>query len=101
MKTLPRTPDAQALGSQLLRSGTGVSANYHAAGRARSRAEFIAKLGVVLEEADETEHWLDILYQCGIGHSRELDVLRHESAQLRAIFRQAVSTARANYRKGQ
>jgi four helix bundle protein len=53
-RSLPKTDDARILGKQLLRSGTSIGANYRAACRARSRAEFIAKLGIVLEEADET-----------------------------------------------
>jgi four helix bundle protein len=51
---LPRTAEAQVLGKQLLRSGTSVGANYRAAGRARSKAEFVSKMGIVVEEADET-----------------------------------------------
>ena len=85
------------IGRQLLRAGTGVSANYHAAGRARSRKEFIARLGVVLEEADEAEHWLDILKQSRIGCGLEQDWLLDEAGQLRAIYQKSVKTARANH----
>ena len=63
---LPRTPEAHILGKQLLRSGTSVGANYRAAGRARSGAEFSAKIGIVLEEADETVFWLECLIEAGI-----------------------------------
>jgi len=56
VRTLPCEPAGDAIGRQLVRSGTGVSSNYRAACRARSRAEFIAKLGIVVEEADEAEH---------------------------------------------
>ena len=56
-RSLPKTEEARILGRQLLRSGTSIGANYRAACRARSRAEFIAKLGIVLEEADETVFW--------------------------------------------
>ncbi len=97
VRTLKQTMEGQEIGRQLLRAGTGVSSNYHAAGRGRSRAEFIAKLGVVLEEADESEHWLDVLHKSDIGCGPELDWLRDEAAQLRAIFQQAVKTARANH----
>jgi four helix bundle protein len=99
VRTLPAAMEAQTIGRQLLRSGTGISSNYHAAGRARSRAEFVAKLGIVVEEADETEHWLDVLYQCGIACGPELHWLKDEAAQLRAIFRKSVVTARANHRQ--
>jgi four helix bundle protein len=60
-QALPKSRDAQILGAQVLRSGTSVAANYRAVCRARSRAEFIAKLGVVVEEADETVSWLELL----------------------------------------
>jgi len=97
VRALPRTTEAQEVGRQLLRAGTGVSANYHAAGRSRSRPEWIARLGVVLEEADEAEHWLDVLYQTGLGCGAEQDSLRDEAAQLRAIFCKALKTSRANH----
>ena len=60
-RALPRAPDAQTLGKQLLRSGTSVAANYRAVCRARSKAEFISRMGVVVEEADETVFWLELL----------------------------------------
>ena len=60
-RSLPKTDDARILGKQLLRSGTSIGANYRAAGRARFRAEFVAKLGIVLEEADETAFWLELM----------------------------------------
>ena len=65
-KSLPRSSEAQILGKQLLRSGTSVGANYRAAGRARSRAEFSAKIGIVVEEADETVFWLECLVEAEI-----------------------------------
>ena len=60
-RTLPKDPACNEIARQLTRSRTGESANYHASRRARSRAEFIAKLGVAAEEADETEHWLTVI----------------------------------------
>src|ERR1700690_3788408 len=62
-RSLPRTDEARILGKQLLRSSTSIGANYRAACRGRSRAEFIAKLGIVLEEADETVFWLELLQE--------------------------------------
>jgi four helix bundle protein len=97
VQTLPRTTEAQEIGRQLLRAGTGVSGNYHSAGRARSRKEFIARLSVVLEEADEAEHWLDILKQSRIGCGPEQNWLVDEAGQLRAIYQKSVKTARANH----
>ena len=60
-RSLPRTEEARVIGKQMLRSGTSVAANYRAVCRARSRAEFIAKVGVVVEESDETVLWLELL----------------------------------------
>jgi four helix bundle protein len=97
VQTLAWTPEPLEIGRQLVRAGTGVSANYHAAGRSRSRKEFIARLGVVLEEADESEHWLDVLKESNIGCGSEQDWLLDEAAQLRAIFHKSVKTARANH----
>jgi four helix bundle protein len=97
VQALPRMPAAQEIGRQLVRAGTGVSANYHAAGRSRSRAEWIARLGVVLEEADEAEHWLHVLFEAGIAAGKEQDWLRDEATQLRAIFQKSLKTSRANH----
>jgi four helix bundle protein len=96
VRTLPSDPGTHAVACQLAKSGPSVSANYRASCRARSRAEFIAKLGTVLEEADETEHWLDLLHEGGLTQGPELDWLRNESGELRAIFKASVDTARRN-----
>jgi four helix bundle protein len=92
---LPRSPDAQVLGKQLLRSGTSVAANYRAAGRARSRAEFSAKIGIVVEEADESVFWLECLLESGIVPSERLQDLLAEANALLAIFAASHQTARA------
>ena len=65
-QSLPRSPEAQTLGKQVLRSGTSIAANYRAVCRARSRAEFISKMSVVLEEADETVFWIELLVETEI-----------------------------------
>src|ERR1700674_37453 len=70
-RSLPRSPDAQTLGKQLLRYGTSASANYRAVCRARSQAEFIAKMGIVVEEADETVFWLETLGRDRSSSSRK------------------------------
>ena len=69
-RALPKTDEARILGKQVLRSGTSVAANYRAFCRARSSAEFIAKIGLVVEEADETVFWLELL--------TETDIVRRE-----------------------
>jgi four helix bundle protein len=63
---LQRKDEARVIGKQILRSGTSIGANYRAAYRSRSKAEFIAKLGIVLEEADETVFWLELLLQARV-----------------------------------
>ncbi len=72
-----------------------MAANYRAAGRSRSKAEFIAKIGVVVEEADETAFWLEMLADSGIVHPEKLRNLRDEAAQLVAIFTASRKTAKA------
>ncbi|MGH9531873.1 MAG: four helix bundle protein, partial [Terriglobales bacterium] len=94
-RSLPNTPVAQVMGKQLLRSATSVAANYRATGRARSRAEFIAKLGVVVEEIDEAVFWLEMLIESNtVTQHRAADLLA-ESRELAAIFAASYQTARA------
>ncbi|SRR5712692_1885690 len=83
---LPRQTVAQVLGKQLLRSGTSVGANYREAYRARSDAEFVAKLGDCLKELDETAYWLELLAESGILPVELLALLQDECNQLIAIF---------------
>jgi four helix bundle protein len=92
-RRLPKRPEGQVPGLQLLKASSAVSANYHAARRGRSRAEFIAKLGTVVEEVDESVVWLEYLRDGKIASDPEL--LR-EAEQLRKIFGTALVTARAN-----
>jgi four helix bundle protein len=75
-----------------------VSANYHSSGRARSRDEFIARLGVVVDEADESMYWLTVLRDSSVAAGKELEWLIGESGELRAIFSASLSTARRNHR---
>jgi four helix bundle protein len=96
VRRLPRNPATDGIARQLARSGPSVSANYRSARRSRSRAEFIARLGVVVDEADESEHWLSMLKKSGLMTGSELDWLLRESAELRAIFGKSLATARAN-----
>ena len=76
----------QLIRPQLLRAGTGVATNHRAAGRGRSNKEFAARLGVVVEEADESEFWLDALRELNYGPSADVGRLHQESVELRAIF---------------
>ncbi len=81
---------------QFIRSGTGTAANYRAACRARSHAEFVAKLGVAVEESDETEFWLDLVLEVPLADGPEPTRLRGEAAQVRAILKSSFDTAREN-----
>ncbi len=95
-RALPRTADAQVIGKQLLRSGTSVAANYRAVCRARSKAEFIAKLGIVAEEADESVCWLEMIQSTKILNPKRLEGILKESRELAAIFSASLKTARGN-----
>ena len=92
--TLPKTPSGRALGSQLVRSGTSVAANYRAARRAKSTAHFLSKLGDVEEEADETLFWLELLEESGIVPAKRLSELKKEADELVAITVASINTAR-------
>ncbi|RRR67847.1 MAG: four helix bundle protein [Candidatus Viridilinea halotolerans] len=83
---LPKTTEAQVLGKQILRSGTAIGANYREAYRARSDAEFVAKIGDCLKELDETAYWLELLGEAGIVSATRLGDLADETDQLIAIF---------------
>ena len=83
---LPRTTSGRAIGNQLVRSGTSVGANYRAACRSRSRAEFAAKLGLVAEEADETVYWLEVIRDGNLLPANKLSGLLKEADELTAIF---------------
>lgn len=93
--SLPYRSAAQVLGKQLLRSGTSVAANYRAACRARSRAEWIAKIGIVVEEADETVFWLEMLADCEIVSNDRISDLLKEGHELSALFTASQRTARS------
>jgi four helix bundle protein len=78
-RSLPPAKEAQIIGNQLLRCGTSVGADYRAACQARSRAEFIAKIGIVAEEADETVFWIELLSDIGIVKRERLEPLHREA----------------------
>ena len=99
-KSLPRSAEAQVIGKQILRSGTSIAANYRATGRARSKAEFIARVGIVVEEADETVLWLELLVDSGTVSGARLQPLLQESRELLAIFAASQRTARNSKKAG-
>ncbi len=94
-QALPSRPDAQTLGKQVLRSGTSVAANYRAACRARSKQDFVSKIAIVAEEADETLLWLELLGDTGIVRPLRLEPLMKEAHELSAIFTVSYNTARS------
>jgi four helix bundle protein len=91
---LPKKTSARAVASQLVRCATSVGANYHIACRARSKAEFIAKVGIVLEECDECLFWLQLIIEAGLMSARRTQALLKEADELTAIFTASVKTAR-------
>ena len=91
---LPKTTAGRALTSQLVRSGTSVAANYRAACRARSPADFIAKMGIVEEEADETLFWLELLEESELITAAKLTAIKQEANELIAITVASIKTAR-------
>jgi four helix bundle protein len=93
-QTMPNRRDANVICNQILRSATSIAANYRAVGRARSKAEFVAKLGVVIEESDETVFWLELLQESGIVKPEKLVDLLAEANQLLAIFSASRRTAK-------
>src|ERR1700741_2787378 len=93
-RSLPYRTDCQVLGKQLLRCATSVAANYRAACRARTKAEFIAKMGVVVEEADEALLWLELLTESGIVSQDKVGELLAEARELTAIFTASQRTAK-------
>lgn len=90
-----RKVSGRVLASQLARCGTSVAANYRAACKARSRAEFIAKLGIVEEEADESQFWLEMIVEHALTPSAKLDPLRQEAREITAIIAASRKSARA------
>jgi four helix bundle protein len=95
---LRRTWEGRELADQLLRAATRVGANYHAAGRARSHADFVNKIGIVVEEADESVYWLKLIHSAKLCTDPRVGDLLEEASQLWAIFNQSQLTAKANAR---
>jgi four helix bundle protein len=93
-KALPKNEEARVIGRQLLRSGTSVGANYRAVCRARSNKEFVAKMGTVVEETDETAFWIELLIEGEIVSEKRLRDLLAETNELLAIFAASYHTAR-------
>jgi len=95
-RKLPNNREGRLIGDQIFRSGTSAASNYRAACRARSTAEFISKLSIVEEEADETLFWLEIIDEMKIFKNVALDTLMKENDEIIAIIVASIKTARKN-----
>lgn len=91
-QSLPKTEEARIIGRQFMRSSSSVGANYRAACRARSKAEFFSKLSIVIEEADETAFWLEILIEAEITNNENANKLLNEVNEILAIMAKARKT---------
>jgi four helix bundle protein len=96
VEALPRTQTASVIGRQLLRCATSVGANYRAACRGRSKADFISKLGIVEEEADESAYWLEMLVEAKVVKPNSVAELLAEADELTAIIAASRKTAKSS-----
>jgi len=96
---LPRDRASDVLGRQLLKAGTSVGANYRAACRSRSDADFLARMGIVEEEADEAVYWLEMLAAAGLVPQKRLADLKHEGEEILSIVVASIRTVKARMRR--
>ena len=94
LQSLPKNYLGEALGRQLLKSGTSIGANYREANRSESKADFIHKLAIAEKEASETVYWLELMLEAGIGANQEAIRLMQEAKELLAIFTAAGRTSK-------
>lgn len=99
VEALPNTQAGRVIGYQLMKSGTSVGANYRAAARAKSRADFISKMGTVEEECDESTYWMELLAEDGIVKPELLDELMSEGEEILAMIVSSIQTAKAGRKK--
>jgi len=99
VESLPKTLTADVLGRQLLRSATSVGANYRSACRARSKADFVSKVGIAIEEADEALYWLELLVEARLLPEQRLAALLAEGNEIVAILTASSQTAKRNLRR--
>jgi four helix bundle protein len=92
---LPNSRSGRIIGGQLGRAGTSVGANYRAACRARSKKEFVAKIGIVEEESDECEYWLELVVDSGILSAKKVSPLHREALEIRRIMAASSKSAKA------
>lgn len=98
-KELPKSDEARILGRQLLRSSSSVGANYRAACRGRSQAEFFSKISIVVEEADETLFWMEVMIESGIVSEAKIRPLFEEAKEILAVVSKARKSVSENIKK--
>ncbi|RMG61136.1 MAG: four helix bundle protein [Deltaproteobacteria bacterium] len=98
-RSLPKNDVTGIISRQVIRSGTSIGANYFSACRARSKAEFISRMGIVEEEADETLYWIEILVESGIVKEETIADLKNELNEIISIAVTSIRTARKNMNK--
>ncbi|HQR33561.1 MAG TPA: four helix bundle protein [Blastocatellia bacterium] len=98
VEKLPSGKTADVIGKQLVRSATSVAANYRASCRAKSNADFIAKMGIVEEEADESAFWMEVICESGLMKDELVENLLSEANQIVAIVVSSINTARGHKR---
>ncbi|MCE3279379.1 MAG: four helix bundle protein [Bacteroidetes bacterium] len=101
IRTLPKNDEGSVLGKQLLRSGTSVGANYRSACKGKSTADFINKIIIVEEEADECCYWLELIIEAELAKKESVEPILKEANELTAIFTAAGKTAKENRLKQQ
>jgi four helix bundle protein len=94
-RSLPPSREARLVGDQLFRAGTSVGANYRAACRGRSKAEFVSKLAIAVEEADESAYWLEIVIETCIMQADQIHPLLKEAGEITAILNSSILTAKS------
>lgn len=99
VESLPKSMSAQTIGRQLLRGGTSVGANYRAAVRGRSRADFVSRMGIVEGECDEALYWIDMLVELGLTTTKRVEGLRGEANEIIAITVSSIKPARKGAQK--
>lgn len=100
-EALPRTRAGDVIGHQLLRSGTSVGGNYRSACRARSKSDFISKIGISIEEADESLHWMELIVEAKLLNETRLHEIMKEADDLIAILTASSKTAQRTLRNQQ
>lgn len=94
VESLPKSVTGRTIGNQLIRSGTSVAANYRAACRARSKVEFVSKIGIVIEESDESVFWLELVVESKLLKKELVQPLLDEAGEITAIMVSSINTAR-------